>query len=129
MNPSRRRRSSSKSRPIKSRPKSTHNPSGDIQPTALQWTQEEFIVFDALEISIDRRENTYLAAFLSCWLCLFALPVRDAGCIRPGTFSVASSMEGGQAYCLSSAILASIYRGLGEICRSAHPGRKGGHIP
>jgi len=30
---------------------------------------------------------------------------------------------------LSSAILASIDKGLGEICRSAHPGRKGGHIP
>jgi len=57
------------------------------------------------------------------------LPVRDAGCIRRGTFLVASSMKVGQAYYLSSAILASIYRGLGEICRSAHPRRKGGHIP
>ncbi|KAJ8429978.1 hypothetical protein Cgig2_009664 [Carnegiea gigantea] len=38
-------------------------------------------------------------------------------------------MERGEVYCLSSAILASIYRGLGEICRFAHLGRKGGHIP
>lgn len=69
-----------------------------------------------------------LLALLSCWLCLFILPVKNAGCIHPGTFSVTSSMERGQAYCLSSAILASIYRGLGKICHSAHPGREGGHI-
>ncbi|KAJ8436100.1 hypothetical protein Cgig2_011922 [Carnegiea gigantea] len=90
---------------------------------------ESYVVFDELGVPKGERTETFLAAFLSCWLCLFALPIRDAGCIRPGTFSVASSMEGGQAYCLPSAILASIYRGLGEICRSAHPGRKGGHIP
>jgi len=38
-------------------------------------------------------------------------------------------MEGGQAYCLSSAILTSIYRGLSEICLFGHPRRKGGCIP
>ncbi|KAJ8425953.1 hypothetical protein Cgig2_016233 [Carnegiea gigantea] len=90
---------------------------------------ESHVVFDELGVPKGERTETFLAAFLSCWLCLFALPIRDAGCIHPGTFSVASSMEGGQAYCLPSAILTSIYRGLGEICRSAHPGRKGGHIP
>ena len=72
--------------------------------------------------------ETFLAAFLSCWLCLFILLVRDDGRIRPRTFSVALSMEGGHAYCLSVAILVSIYRGLGEIYRFAHPGRKGAHI-
>jgi len=60
----------------------------------------------------------------SCWLCLFILPVREVGCIRPGNFSVASSVEGGQAYCLSSAILTSIYRGLGEIYYFVHPEEK-----
>ena len=75
------------------------------------------------------RTETFPVAFLSCWLCLFVLPVRGAGCTRPGTFSVASSVERGQAYCLSSVILARIYRGLGEIYRFAHPGRKGGHTP
>ncbi|KAJ8442297.1 hypothetical protein Cgig2_011220 [Carnegiea gigantea] len=97
--------------------------------TEVHGWNESHVVFDELGVPKGERTETFLTAFLSCWLCLFALPVRDAGCIRPGTFSVASSMEGGQAYCLSSAILVSIYRGLGEICRSAHPGRKGGHIP
>jgi len=90
---------------------------------------EPYAVFDELGVPRCERTQTLRATFLLCWLCLFVLPVKDAGCIRPGTFSVASSMEGGQAYCLSLAILASIYKGLGEICHSAHPGRKGGHIP
>ncbi|KAJ8423648.1 hypothetical protein Cgig2_010635 [Carnegiea gigantea] len=38
-------------------------------------------------------------------------------------------MERGQTYGLSSAILTSIYRGLGQICCSTHMRRKGGHIP
>ncbi|KAJ8426173.1 hypothetical protein Cgig2_021027 [Carnegiea gigantea] len=103
----------------------------NIMPSApdVHGWNESHVVFDELGVPKGERVETFLTAFLSCWLCLFALPVRDAGGICPGNFSVASSMEGRQAYCLSSAILASIYRGLGEICRSAHPGRKGGHIP
>jgi len=97
--------------------------------TEVRGWNESHAVFEELEAPRGERTKTFLAAFLSCRLCLFVLSIRDAGCIRPGTFSVASSMEGSQAYCLSSAILASIYRGLGEICRYMHPGRKGGHIP
>ena len=87
-----RRRSSSKSCPIKSHLKSTHNPSGDIQPMTLQWTQEESSVFDALEVPDDRRGSTYLAAFLSCQLSTFAFPKDEKGFIRLGTFEVASNM-------------------------------------
>ena len=35
---------------------------------------------------------TYLAAFLSYWLCNFALPEDEKGFICPGTFEVASNM-------------------------------------
>ena len=76
-----------------------------------------------------QRTETFLAAFLSYWLCTFILPVRDAGCIRPGTFSIASLMASGVGYCLLAAVLASIYKGLNELSRSSHPGRGGGHIP
>ncbi|KAJ8430247.1 hypothetical protein Cgig2_009425 [Carnegiea gigantea] len=55
--------------------------------------------------------------------------LRDASCIRPDTFSVASFMASGVGYCLSTAILTSIYKGLDEISRSSHPGRGGGHFP
>ncbi|KAJ8447007.1 hypothetical protein Cgig2_033576 [Carnegiea gigantea] len=54
---------------------------------------------------------------------MFILPVRDAGCIRPGTFSIASLMASDVGYCLPTAILASIYKGLNEVSRSSHPGR------
>ncbi|KAJ8424708.1 hypothetical protein Cgig2_025457 [Carnegiea gigantea] len=55
--------------------------------------------------------------------------IRDAGCIRPGTFSVASFMALGVGYCLPTTILVSIYEGLNEISSSSHPGRGGGYFP
>ena len=76
-----------------------------------------------------QRTETFLATFLSCWLCIFILPVRDAGCIRPGTFSVASFMASGVGHCLPTAILASIYKVLNEISRSSYPGKGGGYFP
>ena len=110
-----RRRSSSKLHPIKSQPKSTHNPSGDIQPMTLWWTQEESTVFDTLEIPIDRRQSTYVATFLSYWLCIFALPEDEKGFIHPGIFEVASNMAVGCTYSFAVPELASIYRGLSGI--------------
>ncbi|KAJ8430016.1 hypothetical protein Cgig2_008455 [Carnegiea gigantea] len=92
------------------------------------WSDYQAI-FDELGVATGQRTETFLAAFLSCWLCIFILPVRDAGCIRPGTFSIASLMASGVGYCLPTAVLASIYKGLNELSRSSHPGRGGGHFP
>ena len=75
----------------------------------LQWNQEESVVFDALEVPDDRRGNTYLAAFLSCWLCTFALPEAEKGFIRPSTFEVASNMAAGCTFSLAVPVLESIY--------------------
>ncbi|KAJ8437814.1 hypothetical protein Cgig2_013430 [Carnegiea gigantea] len=97
--------------------------------TNISLTTESHAVFDELGVPKCKHKETFFAAFLSCWLCLFKLPLQDAGWIHPGTFIVVLSMERGQAYFLSLAILASIYRGLGEICCSAHLGRKRGYIP
>jgi len=60
----------------------------------LQWTREESAAFDALEIHINRRESTYLAAFLSYWLCIFAIPKDEKGFICPGTSEVAKQYGG-----------------------------------
>ncbi|KAJ8422003.1 hypothetical protein Cgig2_020467 [Carnegiea gigantea] len=95
---------------------------------ARGWSDYQAI-FDELGVATGQRTETFLAAFLSCWLCTFILPVRDAGCIRPGTFSIASLMASGVGYCLPTAVLASIYKGLNELSRSSHPGRGGGHFP
>ncbi|KAJ8420953.1 hypothetical protein Cgig2_010782 [Carnegiea gigantea] len=93
--------------------------------TKVHGWNESHAAFDELGMPKGEQTETFLTAFLLCWLCLFLFPVKDAGCIHPGTFSVASSMERGQAYCLSLAILASIYRALGKIYRFTHLGRKG----
>ncbi|KAJ8438055.1 hypothetical protein Cgig2_003591 [Carnegiea gigantea] len=55
--------------------------------------------------------------------------VRDAGCIRPSTFSITSLMASGVGYCLPTAILVSVYKALNEVSRSSHPSRSGGHFP
>ncbi|KAJ8425241.1 hypothetical protein Cgig2_014340 [Carnegiea gigantea] len=49
--------------------------------------------------------------------------VRDAGCIHPGTFSIASLITSGVGYCLHTAVIASIYKGLNELSRSSHPAK------
>ncbi|KAJ8423973.1 hypothetical protein Cgig2_008748 [Carnegiea gigantea] len=95
---------------------------------ARGWSDYQAI-FEELGVATGQRTETFLAAFLSCWLCTFILPVRDAGCIRPGTFSIASLMASGVGCCLPTAVLASIYKGLNELSRSSHPGRGGGHFP
>jgi len=81
----------------------------------LQWTQEESAVFDAFEVPDDRRGNTYLAAFLSCWLCTFALPEEEKGFIRLGTFEVAGNLAARCTFNLVMPVLASTYRGLSGI--------------
>ncbi|KAJ8426600.1 hypothetical protein Cgig2_013177 [Carnegiea gigantea] len=56
------------------------------------------------------------------------LLIRDADCMRPDTFSVASFMASGVGYCLPTTILASVYKGLNEISRSLHLGRGGAYF-
>jgi len=87
----------------------------------LQWTKEESAVFDTLEVLDDRRGSTYLAAFLSCWLCTFALPEDEKGFIRPGTIEAASKMATGCTFSLTVPVLASIYRGLSGIFSATKP--------
>ncbi|KAJ8431295.1 LOW QUALITY PROTEIN: hypothetical protein Cgig2_018367 [Carnegiea gigantea] len=49
------------------------------------------------------------------------IEIRDAGCIHTGTVNVASFMASSIGYCLSTDILASIYKGLNETSHSYHP--------
>jgi len=68
--------SSSKSRLIKSCLKATYNPSGDIQPMTLQWTQEELALFDALAIPDDKGGSTYFGCFSFILVVHFCSPWR-----------------------------------------------------
>ncbi|KAL2893384.1 Huntingtin-interacting protein 1-related protein, partial [Bienertia sinuspersici] len=76
-----------------------------------------------LNVPEEHRQQTYLAAFLSCWLCAFVLPLKNLGCISPSVFKPASQLASGQRISLAIPVLASIYRGLNEISRSLTPGR------
>lgn len=99
----------------------TQNHSGQNQSQELCWSRDKLDVFKSLGVPKDTRESTYLAAFLSCWLCAFVLPETGEKFIRSGTFKVASLMAFATAFSLTILVLASIYRNLNGITKAAKP--------
>ena len=57
-------------------------------------------VFDNHGIPEADVKETYLAAFLACWLCKFVLSWGGVNLIRPGVFKVASRMAQGETFSL-----------------------------
>ncbi|KAK6126743.1 hypothetical protein DH2020_039514 [Rehmannia glutinosa] len=104
------------------RPKSTYNPLGNLDVHG-EWTPTDKASFSKINIKESLREETYLAAFLACWLCVFVLPNDDINMIRPSTFKMAGSMASGRTIGLAIPILASIYKGLNKIAGSSRPSR------
>ncbi|KAL2930495.1 Serine/threonine-protein phosphatase 7 long form-like protein [Bienertia sinuspersici] len=69
---------------------------GVLKDRPTTWTRGESALFDSLGIfGESRRQTTYVAAFLSCWLCAFVLPENDERLIRPSTFEMATLMARG----------------------------------
>ncbi|KAL0354314.1 UNVERIFIED_CONTAM: hypothetical protein Sangu_1012700 [Sesamum angustifolium] len=93
------------------RPKSTHNPLGDIA-IHERWSTAEEALFAKLYIERSLKEEVYLTAYLACWLYVFVLPGKDVNSIRPSTFKIASLMANGRRVNLAILLLASIYEGL-----------------
>nr|GLL16876.1 uncharacterized protein LOC105973838 [Ipomoea trifida] len=112
----------------KSRPKATHNPSGILE-TAPRWSHVSKAPFVELNIPPNLEQEVYLAAFLACWLCTFALPGDPTATIRPETFNMACRMARGIKVCLAPPVLASIYYGLNSISESFSPGQIGTPFP
>lgn len=106
----------------------THNPTG-VLPRAGKWEENVRSTFAILNIEGDSRRETYLAAFISCWLCLFVLPSRHVGQIRPGVFKMACFMARGTPVGLAIPVLSSIYRGLNAIAKSGTPGKARAPLP
>ncbi|KAF7150749.1 hypothetical protein RHSIM_Rhsim02G0072700 [Rhododendron simsii] len=77
----------------------------------------------------DVKEETNLAALLSCSLCVFVLPNKEVYQIRPGVFKVASMMAQGKRFSLAVPVLASIYHGLREITSLPNPSKCGAAFP
>ncbi|KAL0412295.1 UNVERIFIED_CONTAM: hypothetical protein Slati_3819200 [Sesamum latifolium] len=109
------------------RPKSTHNPLGDIT-THKRWSIAEEALFEKLCIEGNLKE-VYLATYLACRLCTFVLPDKDVNSIRPSTFKIASMMASGRRVSLAIPVLASIYEGLNIIATSSRPARKSPSFP
>nr|GMC71626.1 putative disease resistance protein RGA3 [Ipomoea batatas] len=112
----------------KSRPKATHNPSGILE-TAPRWSHVSKAPFVELNIPPNLEQEVYLAAFLACCFCTFALPGDPTETIRPETFNMACRMARGIKVCLAPPVLASIYYGLNSISESFSPGQIGTPFP
>ncbi|XP_073066001.1 uncharacterized protein [Primulina eburnea] len=110
------------------RPKSTHNPLGDLN-VHESWSIAEKAIFSKLGIKDNSIDETYLAAYLSCWLCAFILPFDDANTIRPSTFKIANIMANGRKVGLAVPTLTSIYRGLNKIVGSSNPSQVSSTFP
>ncbi|KAK6153625.1 hypothetical protein DH2020_013264 [Rehmannia glutinosa] len=104
------------------RPKSTYNPLGNLDVHG-EWSPAEKASFSKISIKESLREETYLAAFLACWLCVFVLPNDDLNMIRPSTFKMAGIKTSGRRVGLVVPVLASIYKGLNKIAGSSRPSR------
>jgi len=89
----------------------------------ISWTSLEAWGFPK------RRQSTYLAAFLLCWLCVFALAEIGEKFIRLGTFEVASLTTSGTTFGLAIPMLASIYHGLNRITKAGKPSLSGSFFP
>ena len=84
-----------------------------------KFSSQDNGVFDTIGVKSHLREETYLTTFISCWLCVFALPDEDLHYIRPSTFKMASTMATECKTCLAVPVLLSIYRGLNKISNSS----------
>ncbi|KAL3522537.1 hypothetical protein ACH5RR_015371 [Cinchona calisaya] len=83
------------------------------------WSEEKHGAFVELGVGDVYREESYLTALISCWICIFPLTIREIGLIRLGTFVIASLIAEGIRVCLVVPMLASIYHGLNGISNSS----------
>ncbi|KAL0374077.1 UNVERIFIED_CONTAM: hypothetical protein Sradi_3323400 [Sesamum radiatum] len=94
--------------------------SGDVDASNLPRDKDHNEPFTLLQIPEDIRDETYVAAFLSCWLYSSVLPHSKAGKVRASTFIVASRIAHGECFILVVPVLASIYRDLKNISAFAN---------
>ncbi|KAM2437191.1 hypothetical protein ACFX1W_014329 [Malus domestica] len=99
-------------------PKGDSDPFGVIGSTRHR-SSNELIAFEDLGIVSEHVDESYLAAFLACWLCKFVFLTGDVNLVRPGVFKIASKMAAGESFSLAIPVLANIYNGLSIVSNSA----------
>ncbi|KAK3013802.1 hypothetical protein RJ639_008086 [Escallonia herrerae] len=107
------------SRKRDSKPRHLHNSYGAIINHFFSWGKEQFYQFKEFGVDGDLGDETYLAVFLSCWLCKFVLPSRKFNHIRLSVFKVESMMAWGGKFSLVVPVLACIHNGLRELTSSS----------
>ena len=107
----------------------TQNPSGHIQPQDPCWSHKELEVFKSLGVPKERRERTYLAAYLSYWLCIFALPETGEKLIHSSTFEAAGLMAFGTIFSLAVHVLATFTMALMGLLQLRSPPIHGSFFP
>ncbi|KAL2901553.1 E3 ubiquitin-protein ligase TRIM71 [Bienertia sinuspersici] len=111
-------------------PKSTYNPSGKLADQPLEWSTKELHLFNSLGIEVEgRRETTYVAAFLSCWLCVFVFLENEDRLIKPATFEVIVLMARSETFSLAIPVIEGIYRGLNVTSRFPNPSYSSVYFP
>lgn len=67
--------------------KSLHNLSGNLDKV-INWLFEEEGLFHKLGVKSHKKDDTYLADFFLCWLCVFVFPEKEGDIIRLGVLKV-----------------------------------------
>ncbi|GAA0185325.1 hypothetical protein LIER_32613 [Lithospermum erythrorhizon] len=76
----------------------THSLAGCPKGTILlhrDWDSGDRKIFKQLGVCTGLAEETYCTAFLSCWFCLFVLPLEPHGYMRTTVFKMASCIATG----------------------------------
>ncbi|KAM1620887.1 hypothetical protein ACFXTN_017820 [Malus domestica] len=102
----------------------TTRPKGDLDLSDVigstkRRSSNELRAFEDLGIASEHVKDSYLAAFLACWLCNFVFPIGDVNLVRPRVFRVASKMAVGESFSLAISVLANIYNGFSIASNSA----------
>ncbi|MQL71077.1 hypothetical protein Taro_003372 [Colocasia esculenta] len=92
-------------------------------PGRQKVTLPESILKDRLEgpNPTNADPHTHCAAYLTYWICSFALPVGDETILRPEVIYHACQMAWGVKLSLCPAALCLVYRALGELHRHSFP--------
>ncbi|KAM1552056.1 hypothetical protein ACFX10_044094 [Malus domestica] len=93
--------------------------SSDVSGSTRCRSSDELRAFEDLGIASEHVEESYLDAFLACWLCKFVFPTGDINLVHPGVFKVASKMAACESFSLAIPVLANIYKGLSIVADSA----------
>lgn len=97
----------------------THDHSGNIDMSFCNHELKKMPLYD-LGTEELLKDETYLVAFLACWLCKFVLPNKKADCVRASVFKVAKLMTHGEKVPLVVLVFESIYHVLRDISTSAN---------